>query len=766
LRFRALLASAAIGAVLVAAPVAAQERVSVSQVRARAADRARTTVVLRATVTRQRQGRSLYVVDETGSLFINTSQRDPVIPGDIVQIVGVPDRDELAPFLESQRYTKVGSGAPPRPRAADAEALLSGARDAELVQVRAQVVGRRSGDVENTLSLRSGTIEFEAHVLKTSGDFAAFSEGSVVQVSGICSMQVGADGRPAGFELLLRDGGDVALLAAAPFWTPRRIEIFGSVGAAVFLLIAGWAVTLRQQVRRQTATIAERLREEAALKVQYQALVEDASDMIYTHDLAGRLTSINAAGELLVGYTRDQCALLSIFDLVEPEDVDRLRDMLDAIVRQQVPLAFRVSIRARNGRTIPVEVHALAMLREGTPVGVQGVARDLTERERLEEDLREVLKMDAVGRLAGGVAHDFNNLLTVVLAYSDLLAGRVRDDHESRQAVEEIQRAASRATALTAQMLAFGRRQFLEPSVVDLNGVVTSMATLLDRACGDEVEVITAVAQRPLPVLIDRGQMEQALVNLAVNASEAMADGGRLTIATSMWRISDSRAALGAGDVALPVGNYARLTVTDTGVGISPDVQKHVFEPFFTTKSQGAGSGLGLSMVHGFVKQSGGHISVRSVPGEGTSFELLFPVVHEEGEEAPQPAPGPSSATIVVAEDDSPVRKLIVDSLRQRHFTVLEAIDGEHARDLVRHHPDRIDVLLADLKMPRLGGIELARWLSFHRPGVRVLFMSGYAVPPQASGDVLGASGVLQKPFTRDELLARILDLLSPSSKT
>jgi PAS domain S-box-containing protein len=522
-----------------------------------------------------------------------------------------------------------------------------------------------------------------------------------------------------------------------------------------------WAIVLRRQVRRQTRAMTERQREDSALRQRYEGLFENASDMIYMHDLEGRFTSINRAGERLAGYTRQQCELLTLYDLIAAEDRERVRGEVAASITARRPAVFRAHVRSRDGRDVPVEVHVRPVFADGRAIGVEGIARDLTERERAEEELREAQKMEAIGQLAGGIAHDFNNLLTIVLAYADFIGTRVGDDPEAREAVNEVQKAAGRAAALTAQMLAFGRRQFLAPAVLDLNAVVQEMTPLLDRAVGDEVELSVRVADERLPVCIDRAQMEQALVNLAVNARDAMPGGGRLSIATSLWRLSEPQESIAGGVAAVPPGTYARVAVTDTGLGMSPEVLSHAFEPFFSTKQPGTGSGLGLAMIYGFIKQSGGHIDVSSTPGRGTTFELLFPLTAEQGAAASL-----ERRVVLVAEDDPPVRRLIAESLRREGAVVLEAADGEQARAIVEHHDGAIDILLTDLQMPRMGGTELARWLAFQRPGARVLFMSGYAPPQSVTAGQFGPQTFIQKPFTRVELLKRLQALLAASGTT
>lgn len=555
------------------------------------------------------------------------------------------------------------------------------------------------------------------------------------------------------------DGTDGRVLEAPAWWTQPWLFWVLAIAAGGLALALGWIASLRGQAARSTRVIAERLRAEEALREQYEAVFDNASDMIYAHDLDGRVTSLNRAGERMTGYTREQSAVLTFWDFLAPDDVASVREQLAAAVAQHATAIVRARLRTREGRDLPIEIHARPVFAAGAATAIEGIARDLTERERFESEVREAQKMEAVGRLAAGVAHDFNNLLTVILAYGDFLAGRLPQEGDERRAIVAIQQAGSRAASLTAQMLAFGRRQFLAPTVVDLDEVVGALEPLVDRVLGDEIVLQITSAERPLPVLIDRAQLEQVVINLVINARDAMPAGGRLQLSTSVWRVTDEESASGSQHAALTPGEYARLVVSDTGTGIPADVQRHVFEPFYSTT---LGTGLGLAIVHGFVKQSGGHIILRSAPGDGASFELLFPLVRETSAATPA-ADSDRQAVVLVAEDDTPVRRLMVESLTQRGFTVIEASDGEQAREAVNRHEGPIDLLLTDLRMPRLGGVELARWLAANRPGIRVLFMSGYAAPATVTDGAFGPQSFLQKPFTREALLDRIKELLAAS---
>ncbi len=404
-------------------------------------------------------------------------------------------------------------------------------------------------------------------------------------------------------------------------------------------------------------------------------------------------------------------------------------------------------------RSIAVRKRAEGALRASNEALVS-----LLERERMMEDrLRESAKMEAVGRLAGGIAHDFNNLLTAILGYSDLLMHRLPEDDMMRREVGEIQKAGERAAALTRQLLAFGRKQMMQPLRIDLKEVVRGMERMLARLAGENVELTVDEGSGPMTVLADRGQIEQAIVNLVSNARDAMPEGGRLTIAISAE----------AGDIL--------LSVKDSGRGIDEETRAHLFEPFFTTKERGKGTGMGLPTVYGIVAQSGGRIDVESAPGEGTDIRIRLPSVEPEQAvqgESPRSAPGepiPISPgkTILLAEDESVIRTLVASILAREGLAVLEAGDGVEALRIAGEQAGPIDLLLTDVMMPRMGGRELADRLVRLRPGTKVLFMSGYP------DDALGVEGVmpekvafLAKPFTPDAVARKVRDLLEGRPET
>ena len=376
--------------------------------------------------------------------------------------------------------------------------------------------------------------------------------------------------------------------------------------------------------------IAERERVEKALgtsEERFRELFENANDIVYTLDLAGRFTSLNKAGEQATGYTRAEALTMNIEQIVAPEDLQRVRLMMkqEMVGRGPSP-TYEFKIVTKDGRPLVLEVSARPIVQDGKPVGMQGIARDVTERKQLEAQFRQAQKMEAVGRLAGGVAHDFNNLLMVVRGYSEMSLARLGPHESLRTNLEEIQKVADRAASLTQQLLAFSRQQVLQPKVLDLNTVVTDAEKMLRRLIGEDIEVVTELAPELGPVKSDPGRIEQIILNLAVNGRDAMPQGGRLTLKTSNVTLDE---AFVRRHVDARPGPHVLLAVSDTGTGMDAETRSHIFEPFFTTKGPDKGTGLGLSTVYGIVKQSGGYISVESAPGRGTTIEIYLPLVEK-----------------------------------------------------------------------------------------------------------------------------------------
>ncbi|MCX7789399.1 MAG: response regulator, partial [Chloroflexaceae bacterium] len=391
--------------------------------------------------------------------------------------------------------------------------------------------------------------------------------------------------------------------------------------------------------------------------------------------------------------------------------------------------------------------------------------RELAERQRVEAEQRQLQKMEALGRLAGGIAHDFNNVLTVILGEVNMLLEDVPADDPHRHGLEQIRQSGARAAALTRQLLAFSRRQVLQPELLNLNEVLTGMEQMLHRLIGEDVTLTILLSHDLPPVLADRGQIEQVVMNLVINARDAMPHGGQLVIQTGPYYTDAVTAPLPPGAQG---GRYAVLTVTDTGIGIDPAVQPHIFEPFFTTKPRDKGTGLGLAMVHGIVQQSGGFIRFSSRPNHGATFEIYLPAASDGSPAAPATRPRAdllrvAAGTVLLVEDDTAVRLLTSQILLRAGFTVLEASDGHRALKLAEGYAGPIDLLLTDVVMPEgLNGVQLASAIRARRPTIAVVFMSGYTDDARVEATLATHGGrFIQKPFTPEALVRALIEVLA-----
>jgi hypothetical protein len=531
--------------------------------------------------------------------------------------------------------------------------------------------------------------------------------------------------------------------------------------------------------------VTDRIRAEA----KFRGLLEAAPDAIVGIAPDGAITLVNAQAERLFGYTRAELTGQSIEILVPERARDVHPGRRTQYFTQPTPrpmgAGMQLAARRKDGSEFPVEI-SLSALDTEDGVVVLSAIRDVTdrlemqatrerlknqaERERLEARLQQSQRLESLGQLAGGVAHDFNNLLAVMLNYTAFVAEQVADaaadDPSGRWAeagrdIAQIQRAGARATELTHQLLAFGRREVVRPQVLDLNVVVTEVEQLLQRTLGEHVQLHTVLAVEPWPVLADPGQLEQILVNLAVNARDAMTEGGTLIIETAN-RVLDADAA--AAYPGLDAGRHVALIISDTGTGIPPEVAGRVFEPFFTTKPKGQGTGLGLATVYGIVTQAGGSIAVTSAPGAGTTFTILLPATDQQPvsvEQATPRRPSGGGETILVVEDEAALREVTSRILTRNGYRVLTASGGPEALKAAENTTEPIHLLLTDVIMPHMLGTELAAKMQEARPAARVLYMSGYAQPILASqGTLAPGLTLVEKPFSEATLLEQVREVL------
>jgi PAS domain S-box-containing protein len=512
--------------------------------------------------------------------------------------------------------------------------------------------------------------------------------------------------------------------------------------------------------------ITERKRDEEqrrAAEDRFRQLAEAIQQVFWMTDARGALLYVSPAFETIFGRSCESLATTPgvWMDAVHPDDRERVEQAAYArLARGEYDEVYRIvrpdgTVRWIRDRAFHMYDQAGALYR------LVGTAADITEQRQLEEQLQQAQKMEIVGRLAGGVAHDFNNLLTVINGMADLVLAELAQDDPFRRDITQIRLAGERGAALTGRLLAVSRRQILKPEIVDLSAIAAGLQDMIQRLVGEDIKLVLELAPDLAGVKADPGQIEQVVLNLVVNAVDAMPDGGVLTIETRTVHVDAVYAAEHPGTRP---GPHAMLAVRDTGVGMDEAIRRRVFEPFFTTKPYGKGTGLGLSMVYGIVKQSGGSIWFQSEPGHGSRFTIYFPYV--TGSRAPQPAPPPAAMargdeTVLVVEDEPPLRELAARVLAGAGYTVLQAANGADALSLLERHPAPVHLVFTDVVMPGMSGRELAARLATLRPGIRVLYTSGYTEDEILRHGVLDDPGrFLSKPYTPSVLRRRIREAL------
>jgi PAS domain S-box-containing protein len=514
--------------------------------------------------------------------------------------------------------------------------------------------------------------------------------------------------------------------------------------------------------------ITDSVRTAEALE-QYRASLEKAQEVAH---VGSWVTELDGSGRLT--WSNETCRIFGVergafagtedafVQFVHPADREAVRRLTAAAAAGTAKFDIVHRIVGADGQTRWVHERAdVVRAPDGTPVRLVGTVQDISERRLLEERLRQSEKLEAIGRLAGGVAHDLNNALTAIIGYTELALGGVTNNDQARADVLEIRHAAERAESVTRQLLAFSRKQVLEPKVFSLNDTIANLARLLGRTLGAGIKCESRSDATTPPIYGDPGQIEQAILNLAVNARDAMPQGGRLTLAVSTVDVDE---AFAREHEPMPPGRYVQLAVADTGEGMPAATQAHIFEPFFTTKDVGKGTGLGLAMVYGTVKQTGGYIFVESAVGRGTTFRLYFPPARAEETAAAPPraaALSPGAATILVAEDDPAVRNLVVAALGHEGYRVLHGASAEEALAIAAAETGAIDLLLTDANMPGMSGIELASAFHRQRRDVPVILMSGYTEEALAPSGLQPPMTLLLKPFTPRELRQKIADALA-----
>jgi PAS domain S-box-containing protein len=554
-------------------------------------------------------------------------------------------------------------------------------------------------------------------------------------------------------------------------FTKDGAKLFGEVSVSLIKDSKGQPTGFRGIAR----DITERKRAEEALRTEkqrFEILLENAPFGVIMIDKEGNFKYVNSKFIELFGYDFNDIPNGREWFRKAYPDPEYRHDVIETWINdsnisepeEKIPRIFTVTCKDRTKkiiRFITVQLEGGEYLMSSEDITL--IQRAEEEKAALAEQLRQSQKMEAIGRLAGGIAHDFNNLLTVIRGYSQLSLLELKADDKLRENIEEVQRATQRATDLTRQLLAFGRRQIMEMKILDLNALLKDLDKMLRRVIGEDIELTYLLANDIGKVKIDPGQIEQVILNLAVNARDAMPSGGKLTIETSNAELDEAYAHTHIGSKP---GRYVMLSVSDTGVGMTPEIRERAFDPFFTTKEKGKGTGLGLSTCYGIVKQSGGNIWAYSEPGRGTTFKIYLPWLEEfpkETKDKPEAAEiHKGTETILAVEDEIEVRKLVAQILKGQGYTVIEASDGEEAIKVAQKNSgNKIHLLLTDVVMPGMSGRQLAVTLGLQHPNMKILYMSGYTDNAIVHHGVL-EEGVnyIQKPFTLDALARKVREVL------
>lgn len=704
---------------------------------------------------------SFFLQDDTGGMFVLLKQgvTRPKV-GEHIEVSGYLDNRQFSRTLRegvtrpSPEYFVV------QPQFATSTEILDAVRQLKsagwsnnfslnsLVRIRGTLLTEFNEKSQNYVKLKDGDHFFSA-LIPNSIDAEMLKNipiDSTVELTGVCKVQYDAELGDEGFVIILRDFSDFAVIEQAPWLTRTRTRTL--IISMVSLLIIGAMGLgyLRYRLRKQGREISERLRRELQLEARYREMVENATDVIFTLDSQGMITSWNRAGEMLMGLPREQLIGQQIATFTpNPKTFDHRDLVADNTPRKTLILT------PDQRRLISLELTARPVIENQSIIGIEAIGRDVTERDLLEQRQREVAKMQAVGQLAGGVAHDFNNLLTVINGNTELLLNQEISPADQQELLEEIQTAGSQAAAVTRQLLAFGRKTVINPKVLSINHVLDNLARVLKRLLGEPIRMNFVSDPKLNAVRLDPSSLEQAILNLVVNARDAMPSGGTLTIST---RNLDR--------------HRVQLEVVDTGHGMPDQIKSRIFEPYFTTKPAGHGTGLGLAMVAGFVEQSEGKISVESQVNVGTRFTLEFKAVESESiMDTPTPQEPATLTqvamqhTILLVEDEPSVQLLERRILESGNYRVIVASSAEEAIEMMGQYQGPLDLLVSDVVMPGKNGRELWEELRRRMPDLRVVFLSGYT-PDEVLREGIETNAVpfLQKPFAPSELLRTVRQVL------
>jgi signal transduction histidine kinase/CheY-like chemotaxis protein len=690
-------------------------------------------VKLKGIVTAQLPGRGLFVKDESGGLYVQTQDGGVVQPGTEVEAVGFPALGDYTPVLRSARFRPTGHHQALTAFRITPKEALFGSYDAQLVEIEGVLQADRPNNAGgHILVTESGNLVFHALIdsARIQSRWPNLLAGTKIRFTGICSVRADENGNASEFRIILRSPQDIVVLARPPWLNATRALSLLGLLLAVILGAVVWLLSLRRRVLLQTGVIRRQIESEAHLEQRYRTLIENIAGL-RLHDVLQ-------------------------FSLPDQGRFNRLLELGGTFQHDE----FTCQKRDASQLILRVSGHVIP---ENTDISsrVEIILEDITSQRQLELQLFQNQKIEAVGRLAGGVAHDFNNLLMIISGHVSLLLHKFGRNSVEGEKLEIVEGAASRAAGLTRQLLAYSRKQVLEPKILEIDPLVKNLEGMLRRLIREDIELRTELNGKDARVKVDPNQLEQVLINLAVNARDAMPNGGLLSIRTER-PLGRSRRQLPshmAGD------SYVLITVSDSGVGMDSATRERLFEPFFTTKEMGKGTGLGLSMVYGIVRQSGGQIVVDSAPGKGSRFQIFLPLIEQpvsaSASQTTELPPARGKGNILLVEDEKELRALLAETLNELGYTVLQAGNGAEAIELAKSALPSIDMMITDMVMPRMNGRELSKALRARRPGLPVLFISGYSdVIPSEEEFFNVTTQFLQKPFNSESLGHRVRELL------
>lgn len=736
---------------------------------------ARQRVKIAGVVTLRLGDGSFFVQDKSGGVRVRPATAEPVREGNRVEVVGFPVVLNYSPELVDAQFRTGPPGTWPAPVRASFKELMTGDFDGQRVEVEGELVDISHFAGSDRLVLKTPEGLMDAVWEKKLVDLSHLRKGSRVRAVGVCWVTADEQHQPRSLTLALRGLEDITVLESPPWWTLQRAAMALSLLGVSILLGVGYVALLRRQVRRQTDIIRQQMSQVSQLETRYRHFLENAAGIYYQLDPASlKPVFFHGQVERITGYPEADFAgrRRAWQDLIHAEDLPQLQEEGSKLAHTPgyaTVVEYRI-LRAGGEVCWVQDIARNQTDASGQICAIYGAIYDISARKRaeqqqrqLEEQLRQAQKMEAVGQLAAGVAHDFNNILTVIQGNASFLEEDLGQRPELVEACREITEAANRAGALTRKLLLFSRKQAVQAQEVNLNELVANLNKILGRLIGEHIELQFHYGPGTPVVLADPAMLEQVIVNLAVNARDAMPGGGTLTLATSVVDLTPAELAAHPEGRA---GQMVCLSVTDTGCGMTPEVMRHIFEPFFTTKEPGRGTGLGLATVYGVVKQHQGWVEVESEPGQGTTFRVYLPAlaVRESGKPAgkvPEAAPGGTERLLVV-EDEAPVRMLVGAALQRRGYQVVLAASGPEALQRWEEYQGRFDLLVTDMVMPQgMTGLELGRRLRGKNPELKIIYMSGYSVEAalaETSQDL--RTRFLAKPYATSALLQLIREVL------